>query len=156
MKPFIYIVAVGSLLLIATFPISSQQQAEKPVTQGYGLSLEQSAKIEKSLRDSTDLTALADRVAAARKEALEAALDKNATDAAVQAKIEEVAKLQIEIAMLRYRTGVKDVLPSVTDDQRSQMLETSAVTYSQLFVGKTSGLGFTRGGKFTPNSKSEK
>ena len=41
--------------------------------------------------------------------------------------------------MLRYSTGVKAVLPSVTDDQKARMLEVSGVAYNQLFVGNTSG-----------------
>ena len=94
--------------------------------------------------DSAELTALTAKLTAAQKEAVDAALAKDATEATVRAKVEAVAKIQTDIAMLHYTKAVKPMAASVTDDQKTQIAAAPGMTYNQ-FVG---GGGFGgRGGR---------
>lgn len=95
--------------------------------------------IDQALRESPEMIALADQLAAAHHEALKVALAKDVVEAAIREKIEAVAKIQTEIGMVRYRTAAKAVLPSVSDEQRKNMLDGSGATYNQLFVGSIFG-----------------
>jgi hypothetical protein len=96
-----------------------------------------------------DLTPLTDKLTAAQKDAVDAALAKNATDTNVRAKLEAVAKIQTDIAMLRYSKAVKPIAASVTDDQKTQIDAAPAMTYMQLFGGGGAfgGRGGGRGGR---------
>ncbi len=58
-------------------------------------------------------------------------------------KLEAVAKIQTDIAVLRFTKVVKAVAPSVTDDQKTQMSTNPGGTYGMLFGG---GFGGGRGG----------
>ena len=92
--------------------------------------------------DSADMTALTAKLTAAQKDAVNAALAKDAKESDVRAKLEAVAKIQTDIAMLRYTKGVKPIAASITDDQKTQINDAPAGTYNQLFGG---GGGFGRG-----------
>ena len=94
--------------------------------------------------DSADLAALNTKLTAAQKEAIDAALAKDATEASVKAKIEAVAKIQTDIAMLHYTKAVKPMAASVTDEQKTQIADAPAATYNQMFGG---GFGGGRGGR---------
>jgi hypothetical protein len=74
----------------------------------------------------------------AQKAAVVAAIAKDATEASVKAKIEAVAKIQVEIALLKFK-AVKTI--ALTDEQKTAM-ESSGMAYNQLF-GSTGGM---RGG----------
>src|SRR5579862_4748157 len=73
---------------------------------GGGLTPEQATQIRDALQGSADMSALTNKLAAAQKDAINAALAKDATDASVRAKVEAVAKIQTDIAVLRYSKGV--------------------------------------------------
>jgi uncharacterized membrane protein len=91
------------------------------------------------------LTALNTKLAAAQKDAVDAALAKDATEAGVRAKVEAVAKIQTDIAVLRYTKAVKPIVASVTDDQKTQIAAAPGMTYNQFFGGG-GGFGGRRGG----------
>jgi hypothetical protein len=97
--------------------------------------------------DSPELTALTAKLAAAQKDAITAALAKDATDENVRAKLEAVAKIQTDIAMLKYTKAVKPIAASVTDDQKSQIDKSAnpAFTYMMMF-GERGGFGRGRRG----------
>jgi hypothetical protein len=97
--------------------------------------------------DSADMTALTAKLTAAQKEAVNAALAKDATEASVKAKIEAVAKIQTDIAMLRYNKAVKPIVASVTDEQKTQIDAAPGGTYNMMFTGG-GGFGGRRGGGF--------
>ena len=61
-------------------------------------------------------------------------------------KLEAVAKIQTDIAMLRYTKGVKPIAASITDDQKTQIDAAPGGTYMQLFGGFGGGRG-GRGGR---------
>jgi hypothetical protein len=150
MKKFIYVVATFSVLALTTFQIASQTTGNSATrnVRPIGLNAEQKAKLQNALKDSSELRALADKLVAAHHEALKVALDKDATDAAVREKIEAVSKIQTEITMTRYRIGVKAVLPSLSDEQKKQMLDGSGASYNQLFTGNIFGSVIVREGNF--------
>jgi Spy/CpxP family protein refolding chaperone len=95
--------------------------------------------------DSAEMTALNTKLTAAQKEAVNAALAKDATEASVKAKIEAVAKIQTDIAMLRYAKAVKPIVASVTDEQKTQIDAAPGGTYNMMFGGG-GGFGGRRGG----------
>jgi len=64
----------------------------------------------------------------------------------LRAKVEAVAKVQTDIAMLRYSKAVKPIAASVTDDQKTQIATAPGMTYNQLFVG-FGGFGGFGGGR---------
>jgi len=100
------------------------------------LTPEQSQQMRDALpADSADMTALTTKLTAAQKDALTAALAKDATEAGVRAKVEAVAKIQTDIAMLRYTKAVKPIVASVTDDQKTQIEAAPGMTYNQFFGG---------------------
>jgi hypothetical protein len=98
-----------------------------------------------AVQGSTALTDLTTKLTAAQKDAVDAALAKDATEASVRAKLEAVAKIQTDIAVLRYTTAVKPIAASVTDDQKTQIDAAPGMTYNQLFGGG-GGFGGGRGG----------
>ena len=106
---------------------------------GFGLlSQEQLQSMNEALQSDTQLTNLESNVTAAQKAAINAVLDKNATEDSVQAKLRAVADLEMQIALNRYTKGVKSVASSVTDDQKSRLDDTPnglgyTMAYNQLF-----------------------
>lgn len=109
------------------------------------LTQEQNTQIRDAVQGSAEMTALTTKLAAAQKEAVDAALAPDATDKTVRAKVEAVAKIQTDIAVLRYSTAVKKVVPSITADQKTQFNTAPAgLAYGQLFGGGAFGGG--RGG----------
>jgi len=142
-------VAAG-LLCATTFQAAAQPGGGGGGGGGRGgfrpvLTQEQSQQMRDALpQDSAEMTALTTKLAAAQKEAIDAALAKDATDATVRAKVEAVSKIQTEIAMLRYSKAVKPIAASVTDDQKTQIAAAPGMTYNQLFIGFG---GFGGGGR---------
>ncbi len=85
------------------------------------LTQEQRTKMREAMQDSrTELTALNEKLAAAEKEAVKAALAENPDEKTVRAKIEAVTKLQTEVMMLRFK-AVKAIAPTLTSEQKSQL-----------------------------------
>jgi endo-1,4-beta-xylanase len=92
-----------------------------------------------------ELAPLQDKQTAAEKDAVTAALAKSDDDA-VRSKLEAVANIQTDIAMLRYTKGVSKVAPTVTDDQKTTINATPAPTYYALFGGNPPPAAGGRGG----------
>ena len=79
-------------------------------------------------------------------------------DATVRSKLEALANIQTEIAMLRYNKGVTKVAPTITAAQKIEINTTPAATYFAFFGGNplppTGGRG-GRGGGGTPITAEE-
>lgn len=94
-----------------------------------------------------DLASLTDKLAVAQKDAVKAALAKDADEKTVRAKIEAVAKVQADIAMLRFK-AVKEIASTLTEEQKSQIDARPGAAYNSLFggMGGMGGGGARRGG----------
>ena len=104
-------------------------------------------------RTTAQLTDLETKLAAAQKDAVNAAIAKDATEDSVKAKLQAVADLETQIAMERYSKGVKPIVSGITDDQKSQLDAMPngrgyTMAYGQLFGGGRGGFGGRRGGGF--------
>lgn len=132
-------------------PAPFQASAQAPGGPGGGgiLTQEQRTKMRETMQASqTDLTQLNEKLAAAQKAAVSAALAKDADEKTVRAKIEAVAKIQTDIAVLRFK-AVKEIAPTVTAEQKTQMEEAPGMAYNALlgsFGGGRGGMGGGRGG----------
>jgi Spy/CpxP family protein refolding chaperone len=114
---------------------------------GRGLTQEQSQKIADAVH--LESSRLSVDLADAQKAAVNAALAKDATEANIKAKIEAVVALQVKLAMLRYTKGIQPIVKDLTDEQKTQLTNTPATIYNQLFLGRTTdfvNLGGTLGG----------
>lgn len=119
-------------------PVSGFAGMGMPGTSG-GLTQTQTQKIADAVQ--SDLADLNRQLADAQKEAIEAALAKEATEASVKAKIDAVAAIQGKIAMLRYTKGIRSIAKDITDEQKKQLNDMGAQGYNQLFVGGSRGMG---------------
>ena len=113
------------------------------------LTPEQMTTLNDAVTADTALTDLNTKLAAAQKDAVNAALDTKATADSVKAKLQAVADIQTQIAMERYTKGVKPVVASITADQKTQLDAAPngrgyTQAYNQLFGG---GFGGGRGGR---------
>jgi len=108
---------------------------------GGALTMEQMQGIQTALQDNAEITALTEKLTAAQKEAVNAALAKDATEASVKAKVEAVNKIQTDIAMIRFNKGVKPMAASVTAEQKTQIDAAPAATYNTFFGGGRGGRG---------------
>jgi hypothetical protein len=104
---------------------------------GTGLTQDQTQKISDAVQSG--MAALNTKLQDARKVAIAAALDKAATAEGVKEKIDAVAKIQAEIAVLRYSKGVKPIAKDITDDQKTQLTDNAAMGYQQLFSDSPGG-----------------
>ena len=97
-----------------------------------------------------ELAALQEKQTAAEKDVVTAILARS-DDASVRSKLEAVANIQADIAMLRYTKGVSKVAATITDDQKTTINATPAPTYYALFGGNPpssfGGRGGGRGGR---------
>jgi enterochelin esterase-like enzyme len=117
---------------------------------GGALTAEQTTQINTAITDAqTELTPLQDKLAAAQKDVVTAILAKS-DDATIRSKLEALAGVQTDIAMLRYSKGVTKVASSITDDQKTTINATPGPTYYALFGGSpppvVGGRGGGRGG----------
>ena len=106
---------------------------------GFGgpLTADQTTKLNAGVATAqADFTALQDKLTAAQKEVVTTVLAK-ADDAAVQAKLAAVAKIQTDIAMLRYAKGVSVIAPSLTDAQKTTISTTPGQVYTTFFAAPT-------------------
>ena len=110
------------------------------------LNQDQMQQINDAMQGATELADLNTKLQAAQKDAVNAALAKDAKESDVRAKLEAVAKIQTDIAMLRYTKAVKPVAASITDDQKTQINNAPGGTYNQLFGGFGGGRGGRGGG----------
>jgi hypothetical protein len=143
-------VLVAALVAGSLFACNTGALAQAGGGRGGGrggvLTQEQNQQIMTAVQGSAELTALTTKLAAAQKEAINAALAPDATDASVRAKVEAVSAIQTDIAVMRYTVAVKPVVASITADQKSQIdAAPPGATYGQLFGG--GGFGGGRGGR---------
>lgn len=86
---------------------------------GGALTVEQTTQFNAAITNAqADLAALQDKLTAAEKDVVTAALAKS-DDAIVRSKLEALANIQTDIAMLRYTQGVTKVVATITDDQKT-------------------------------------
>jgi Spy/CpxP family protein refolding chaperone len=136
-----YMFVAASLLCAAAF----QAVAQAPGGGGPGgiLTQEQRTKMRETMQAlQADLSPMTNKLAVAQKDAVKAALAKDADAQAVRAKIEAVAKIQTDIAVLRFK-AVKEIASTLTDEQKTQMDERPGMAYNSLF----GGMGFMGGGR---------
>jgi Spy/CpxP family protein refolding chaperone len=105
---------------------------------GGGLTRAQTQKITDAVQ--SEAAELDKQLAEAQKEAIKAALAKDATEASVKAKLEAVVAIEVKIAMLRYAKGIKPIAQDMTDDQKKQLNDMGAQGYNQLFIGGGRGM----------------
>ena len=120
-------------------PVSGFAGMGMPGMGGGGLTQAQTQKITDAVQ--SDIADLNKQLADAQKEAIKAALAKDATEASVKAKIDAVVAIQVKIAMLRYAKGIKPIAQDITDEQKKQLNDMGAQGYNQLFVGGGRGMG---------------
>ncbi|HEX5400029.1 MAG TPA: periplasmic heavy metal sensor [Verrucomicrobiae bacterium] len=114
---------------------------------GFGiLTQEQRQTMNDAVQNDSTLTDLETKLAAAQKDAVNAALAKDATEDSVKAKVQAVADLETQIAMERYKKGVKPIVSGITDDQKSQLDNMPngrgyTMAYGELFGGGRGGFG---------------
>jgi hypothetical protein len=139
-------VLVAALVVGSLIACNTSVFAQRGGGRGGVLTQEQNQQIMTAVQGSAELTALTTKLAAAQKEAVNAALAPDATEASVRAKVEAVAKIQTDIAVMRYTVAVKPVVASITADQKTQIdAAPAAATYGQLYGGGFAGGG--RGGR---------
>jgi len=112
------------------------------------LTQEQRSKMRETMQAlQADLSPLTNRLAIAQKDAVKAALAKDADEKTVRGKIEAVAKVQTDIAVLRFK-AVKEIASTLTDEQKTQMDARPGSAYNALFggMGGMGGGGGRRGG----------
>ena len=113
---------------------------------GGALTADQTAQLNSALSNAQPkLTPLQDKLTAAEKDVLTAALAKS-DDAAVRSKLEALANIQTDIAMLRYTQGVTKVAATITEGQKTSINATPGPTYYALFGGTPPAAVGGRGG----------
>jgi len=136
MKTSVFItrtIVIASVFVAAAFQGFAQQGPGGG--RGGLLTQEQRSKLREAMQSSqTEMTELNQKLAAAQKEAIKAALADNPDESVVRAKVEAVTKIQADIAMLRFK-GLKEIKSTLTDDQKSRMDERPALGYMMLFGG---------------------
>jgi len=105
---------------------------------GGGLTQAQAQKITDAVQ--SEIAELNKQLADAQKEAIKAALAKDATEASVKAKLDAVVAIEVKIALLRYAKGIKPITQDITDEQKRQLNDMGAQGYNQLFVGGGRGM----------------
>jgi enterochelin esterase-like enzyme len=113
---------------------------------GGALTADQTAQLNGALSNAlTELAPLQDKLTAAEKDVVTAALAKS-DGAAVRSKLEALANIQTDIAMLRYTQGVTKVAATITEDQKTNINATPGPTYFALFGGTPPAAAGGRGG----------
>ena len=113
---------------------------------GSALTADQTTQLNTAIAaDQAELTSLQDKLTAAQKDAVTAVLAMS-DDATIRSKLEAVANIQTEIAMLRYAKGVTKVASTVTADQKTTMGAAAAQSYYALFGGTPPPAAGGRGG----------
>lgn len=95
-------------------------------------------------KDTDKLRALDEKLRVAQKELVEAVLSSSYDEKVVQTKAEAVAKIQVEITMLR-AAALATVAPTLKPEQKQQLVE-SRFAIMMLSAGGTGGFGGGPGG----------
>ena len=136
------LVAAG-LLCATTFQASAQAGGGGGGMGGM-LTTDQRTKLRESMQ-GTEMTDLSTKLAAAQKEAVQAATAKTPDEKTVRAKVEAVTKIQTDIAMLRFK-AFKEIASTLTDEQKTQMESRPGMAYMMVLGGGFGGGGGRRGG----------
>jgi len=135
---------ITCLFVAAAFPAGAQPGPGGG--RGGRLTDEQRTKLREAMQSSqSEITQLNDKLAAAQKEAIKAALADKPDENTVRSKIEAVAKIQTDLAMLRFK-GLKEIKSTFTDEQKTRMDDRPGMGYMMLFSGFGGGGGGRRGG----------
>jgi enterochelin esterase-like enzyme len=114
---------------------------------GGALTADQTAQLNTAITNAqSEFATLQDKLTAAEKDVITAALAKS-DDAVVRAKLEALANIQTDIAMLRYSKGASKVAATITDDQKTAINATPAPAYYALFGGTPPAFGGRGGGR---------
>jgi Spy/CpxP family protein refolding chaperone len=115
------------------------------------LTQEQRTKAREAIQD--ELTPLTEKLTAAQKDLVTAALADNATEATVKPKIDAVNKIQADITLLRFK-GLKAIASTLTPEQKEQLANARDGGYMSLFMmgGARGGGGGRRGGTNNNNN----
>jgi len=138
---------VKQMVLLLSFLVGTTLQiVAQPVPRGPGgrgriarfdLTQDQLAKMQEARQASENERAqVYQKLVAAQKEAIAAALAEKPDENAVRSKLEAVTKLQAEFAMLNFKT-LKDV--KFTDEQKEQLTSRPPLGYMVLFGGMGPG-----------------
>jgi Spy/CpxP family protein refolding chaperone len=146
-----HMAVISSLLIGAALHAVAQPGPGGPAGPGpltrFELTRDQQTKVREARQASeNERTQLTQKLAAAQKEAVAAALTENPDEKTVRAKLEAVTKLQTDIGMLNFK-NYREV--KFTDEQKEQMTSRPLVGYSLLFgvMGPGGmGAGMMRGG----------
>jgi len=143
-------VCIKQMALITSLCVAAAFQTIAQPGPGGGrggvLTEEQRTKLREAMQSSeSEFAQLNEKLAAAQKEAIKAALADKPDENTVRAKIEAVTKIQIDIAMLRFK-GVKEIKSTLTEEQKSRMDERPGMGYMMLFGGFGGGGGRRGGG----------
>ena len=132
--------------LVGASSLQLQAQADNPPRRPVGvLTQEQRTKMREAM-DTAEITKLAEKLAAAQKEAVKAALADNADEKSVRSKLEAVTKIQTDMMALRLK-GVKAIASTLTDEQKTQLENAPGGGFMQLFSPMGGGgRGGRRGG----------
>ncbi len=115
---------------------------------GFGMNLtdDQRTKMREAMQGlQSELAPLNEKLAAAQKEALKAAMAKTPDEKAVRAKMEAVQKIQTDIGLIRMK-AMKPVMDSLTEEQKTQINERPGMAYN-MFLGGGFGGGMMGGGR---------
>jgi Spy/CpxP family protein refolding chaperone len=134
-----------SVLCAAAIQTGAQAQAPGGGRPGGILTQEQRTTMRETMQAAqADLASLTNKLAVAQKDAVKAALAKDADEKTVRAKLEVVTKIQTDIAVLRFK-AVKQIASTLTVEQKDQMDARPGTAYNSLFGGMGGG-GVRRGG----------
>jgi Spy/CpxP family protein refolding chaperone len=148
------LILAACLLGMATLPSLAQAPGGGGGGGGRGgmggmgfLTQDQRTKLREASQGSqTQLTALTEKLSAAQKDALTAALAKDADEKTVRAKLEAVAKIQVDMGVLRLK-ALKEAAITLTDEQKTQLETRPGIAYNMLLGGMGGmGGGGRRGG----------
>ncbi len=124
---------------------------------GGALTADQTRQLNTAITDAqAEFATLQDKQTAAEKDVVTAILAKS-DDATIRSKLEALANIQTDIAMLRYNKGVSKVAPTITDTQKTTINTTPAQTYYTFFGGNPPPAfgGFGGGGGGAPITAEE-
>lgn len=131
----------ASLLWATSFQASAQAPAGGGAA-GRGnagvLTQEQRTKMRDAYQ--TELAPLNEKLAAAQKDLVKAALAADAKEEDLKAKMAAVQKLQTEVMALRLK-GVKAIAATLTSEQKTQLEALRDGGYNTLFSGFGGGMG---------------
>jgi Spy/CpxP family protein refolding chaperone len=133
-----HLLMVGGLFCMAPHQAVAQPAAGAGGPGGM-LTQEQRTKIRETLQASqSEMNQLNEKLLAAQKEAVSAALAPKADEKVVRDKINAVVKIQGDIAMLRFK-AVKEIASTVTAEQKAQMENNPGMAYNTLLGGGARG-----------------